>query len=125
MKKIVYFLLTVFALGTTFGCSDDDSNTAEKLEVAFVNQEVNVSASSNQVDVVFSEATKKAGTVTLNIEATGVTYGTDFTTNPAAVGNTVTVSFAKGITTASFTFTKLVDALEGQTKNVKFTIASV
>lgn len=125
MKKIVYLLLTVFALGATFGCSDDDSNTAEKLEVAFVNQEVNVSASSNQVDVVFSEATKKAGTVTFNIEATGVTYGTDFTTNPAAVGNTVTVSFAKGITTASFTFTKLVDALEGQTKNVKFTIASV
>lgn len=123
MKKVIYLLLGAFALGT-FSCSED-SNTSESLGVAFVNQEVNITQSNNQVNVVFSEATKKSGTVTLSIEANGVTYGTDFSTNPAAVNNTITIPFAAGATSATFTFNKLIDATEGQTKNVKFTVTAV
>ncbi|MCL9805519.1 hypothetical protein NAT51_08295 [Flavobacterium amniphilum] len=123
MKKAIYFFLSALALGA-FSCSED-SNTSDSLGVAFVNQEVNITQSSNQVNVVFSEATKKSGTVTLSIEANGVTYGTDFNTNPVAVNNTITVPFAAGATSATFTFNKLIDATEGQTKNAKFTVTAV
>lgn len=125
MKKAIFLFLSALAI-TAIGCSEDESTTtAEPLEVAFVNQEINVSAATTQVNVVFSKTTATAGTIILNVEADGVTYGTDFITLPEATAGVLTLPVAPGVNSVSFSFTKLIEATEGQTKNVKFTIESI
>lgn len=124
MKK-TYFLFAFLTVLFT-GCSDDDTSTSsESIGVAFVNQTINITDATTAVEVVFSKNTTASGTVNLNITPTNVTYGTDFTTTPAASGATLSVPFVSGVSQVSFSFSKLIDALEGETKNVKFTIASV
>ncbi|WP_313808167.1 HmuY family protein [Flavobacterium sp.] len=125
MKKAIYFFLSAVAF-TAMSCSDDETSTAETpADVAFVAQAVNITTEANTVNVAFSKATSASGTIVLNVEATNATYGTDFTTLPETVSNTITVPFASGVTSTSFTFSKLTDAIEGEAKNVKFTIASI
>ncbi|MGK4567198.1 HmuY family protein [Flavobacterium sp. 3HN19-14] len=124
MKKNLLFLLT-FVLIAVSACNDDDSTAAETVAAAFANQTVNVTDAQTTVNVVFSAPVTAAGTVVLNVVTTDLVYGTDFTTNPAVVSNTITIPFEAGASSAAFTFTKLIDAIEGQVKNVKFTIASV
>lgn len=124
MKKNIVLFLSALAVAFT-GCNDSENSEGTQLAAAFVNPTANISNDETPVEVKFSQAANAAGTVVLNIEASNVAYGTDFTTNPAAVSNTISVPFAAGATSAAFTFTKLVDAIEGEVKNVKFTIASV
>lgn len=125
MKKNVLFILSFVLIAFTACDSDDNGTIAESIAVAFVNQSVNVNTVETTVNIVFSTPTTTAGTVVLNVVATDLVYGTDFTTNPAVENNTITVPFQTGVTSATFSFTKLADALEGEVKNVKFTIASV
>ncbi|RZK10932.1 MAG: hypothetical protein EOO46_08735 [Flavobacterium sp.] len=125
MKKNLIFLCTFFVLAIV-GCNDDESTTtAESNAVAFVSPNVNLSLDATTVNVVFEKPAAANGTVTLNALATNVVYGTDFTTAPTIANNTLVIPFEAGATAASFTFNKLTDAIEGQIKNVVFTIASV
>lgn len=123
MKKNA-FLTFAFVVLTLIGCNKDDEAIAP-VAIAFVNQEVNLSAAESQINIVFSNPTTSAGSVTLNVVPTNLVYGIDFTTNPTASNGTIVVPFAANATSTSFTFTKLKEAIEGQVKNVKFTIASV
>lgn len=124
MKKNVFLFLTA-AAAIFYGCSDDDSTTPEAVKAAFITQAVNLSSADTNVPIAFSVPATAAGTVTVTLEPTNVVYGTDFTTNPAASGATVTIPFSEGANGVSLTFTKIIDAIEGQTKNVKFTISAI
>ena len=125
MKKNLIFLCTFFIL-VLVSCSDDDSTSgAESNAVAFVNSSVNLTSETTTINVVFEKPTVASGTVTLNALATNVVYGTDFTTLPEVMDNTLVVPFEAGTTTAIFTFNRLTQATEGQQKNVLFTIQSV
>ncbi len=124
MKKNALLILAFLAVALT-GCNDNDSSENSQAAAAFANPTANVTDSDTPVNVVFSAPAASSGTVILNVVATNLVYGTDFTTNPAVINNTIAVPFASGSTSASFTFTKLIDAIEGEVKNVKFTIASV
>jgi hypothetical protein len=123
MKKNA-FLLFAFVVLTLFGCNKDDESITPVV-IAFVNQSVNLSESESQVNIVFSNPTTASGTISLTITPTDLVYGTDFTTNPTASNGTIVVPFGANATSASFTFRKLIDAIEGQIKNVKFTITAV
>ena len=124
MKKSVFLFLSALAV-TFYGCSSDDDGTETVVQAAFVNQAVNLTAAQTPVNIAFSSPTTSAGTITVTLEPTNVVYGTDFTTTPAATGTTVTIPYTAGATTASFSFAKLIDATEGQAKNVKFTISVI
>lgn len=124
MKKSALLFLSVLAVAFT-GCNDDENSESTPLVAAFMNPTANITDAATPVEVKFSQAAGAAGTVVLNVEATNVVYGTDFTTDPAVVANTISIPFSSGATSAVFTFTKLIDAIEGEVKNVKFTIASV
>jgi len=124
MKKNVILFLTAVA-AAFYGCSSDENGTETAIQAAFVNQSMNLSASDTNVPIAFSSPAASSGTVMVTLEPTNVTYGTDFITNPAATGATISIPFSEGANGVSFTFTKLVDAIEGQTKNVKFTISTV
>lgn len=124
MKKSIFLFLSALAV-TFYGCSSDDDGTETVVQAAFVNQAVNLTAAQTPVNIAFSSPTTSAGTITVTLEPTNVVYGTDFTTTPVATGTTVTVPYSAGATTASFSFFKLIDATEGQAKNVKFTISVI
>lgn len=125
MKKMYLLVVIVFTLAFT-ACSDDDNSSAvTTTQVAFVNQTINISQVETTVNVVFSTATTASGIVILNVEPTDVTYGTDFTTSPEVSESLLSLPFEQGVTSVSFTFNKLTEAIEGEEKNVKFTILSI
>lgn len=123
MKKNV---ILMFAMVTALflSCSDDDNSGNNANAVAFVNPTVNLNAPETVVNLVFQNPTSAAGTVTLTVTPANAVYGTDFTTNPAVSGGTLVVPFAKNVSSVSFVFNRLIEGVEGQTKNVAFTIAS-
>lgn len=124
MKKNVFLIFSLFVLALT-SCDNDEDETTTAVAVAFVNQSANLSTQETQVNIVFSSPTTAAGSLTLSVEpTTNLTYGTDFTTNPTTTNGTIVVPFSANASSTTFTFSKLVDAIEGQIKNVKFTIAS-
>jgi hypothetical protein len=125
MKNQFYFLLAFVMLAFT-GCKDDDEAQQPDalVAVSFANPSVNVTDEHTSVQILFSGAVAQSGSVTVSLQATGATYGTEFSTTPAAVNNTVVVPFQSGATSASFTFNKLVQQLPQGVKNVKFTITN-
>ena len=124
MKKFFLFLLGFMLLAFT-ACNNEDDNNSTPVSVSFANPSQNLTDSATQVEVKFSAAAKSAGTVTLTLVTENVAYGTDFTTTPAAANNVVEVPFQAGASSATFTFNKLINAVEGETKNVVFTITAV
>lgn len=124
MKKSLILLMAVILSAFT-ACSDDDSKSASTQNVAFSVPSLNLTAEATPIQIKFSEATTSAGTLTIDIDVNGVVYGTDFSTNPAAVSNKLVVPFGANVTSVDFTFNKLIDAIEGQVKNVVFTISDV
>lgn len=124
MKKCFIFLFTTLLLALT-ACNEDNNTTSAPIGVSFANPSQNLSDDATQVQILFSEEANTAGTVTVSFTVADVAYGTDFTTTPAATNNVLSVPFEAGATSATFTFNKLIDAVEGETKNVVFTITEV
>ncbi|OYU81547.1 MAG: hypothetical protein CFE23_03510 [Flavobacterium sp. BFFFF1] len=124
MKKNLFLLFVLAGLVFT-ACNDDDGSAIPENAAAFANPAINLTTENTTVNIVFAAPTVASGSVTLDVAANNVVYGTDFTTAPAISGNTITVPFEAGVSAASFVFTRIVEAFEGQTKNVVFTIASV
>ncbi len=123
MKKSLVLILSFVLLAFT-ACNDDDTKKQSN-SVAFSVTSANLTENQTPVQIVFSEPTPKAGTLTISYAANAVAYGTDFTTIPAAEGNTIEVPFEKNSSSVAFIFNKLIDAAEGEVKNVVFTITDV
>lgn len=123
MKKIVL----LFVLATTLfaaSCSEDDDGTY-RLGVSFASESVNITEDVTPVTVLFNTGMPSGGFVTITYTTENVAYGTDFTTDMAAESGTFTLPFNAGVSSVNFNFNKLADAVEGEVKNVKFTIAQV
>lgn len=125
MKKSLVLFLSFVALTFT-ACNDDENNNAQTFPtaVAFGVPSLNLTESATPVQIVFSQPTPAAGSVTLTYTTTAVTYGTDFTTSPAGSNGTLTVPYGANVTSVSFNFNKLTGATPTEVKNVKFTIAA-
>ncbi|MBF4465588.1 HmuY family protein [Flavobacterium sp. LC2016-12] len=124
MKKSVLLIIAFILVGIT-ACNNDDNVVDNSNAVAFVNTSANVLEAETEVKVVFSKPTTTAGTVTLSIVPSALVYGTDFTTTPAVENAKIVLPYAANVSSVSFNFKKIVDAIEGEVKNVKFTIASI
>lgn len=122
MKKNFILILSFVLLAFT-ACNNDDEAVAVN-SVAFAATSVNLSAAVTPIEIKFATPTVDAGSVTISFVETSVVSGTDFTTLPAATGKTIVVPFAKNVSSVSFTFNKVKDAIEGEVKNVVFTIVS-
>ncbi len=123
MKK--RFLFLSFMLLAFVACSDDDNNTGGATSISFATPSVNLTNEVTPVVISFSKPTTSAGTITLNIVETEADYGVDYTTNPAGSSSILNVEFDSGVSQVTFDFNKLIPAVEGQIKNVEFTIANV
>lgn len=123
MKKNFILILSFVLLAFTACNSDDEA--VQVNAVAFAATSVNLTAATTPIEIKFASPTASAGSLTLTVTETAVANGTDFSTLPAVAANTVVVPFEKNVSSVTFTFNKLKDAIEGQVKNVVFTISSV
>lgn len=123
MKKN-FILILSFVLLAFAACNSDDNEQPVINSVAFAATSVNLSNASTPIEIKFATPTAAAGSVTVSFVEKDVVSGTDFSITPAASAKTVVVPFEKNVSSVSFTFNKLKDAIEGEVKNVVFTIAS-
>lgn len=123
MKNNFLFFLSFIMLVFT-ACNNDDEVLVTS-SVALATTSLNLIDTDTPVEIKFDKPAAAAGAITLTFTENGVTYGTDFTTSPAATAKTIVVPFEKNASSVSFTFKKLKEALEGEVKNVVFTISSV
>jgi len=122
MKKN-FILILSFVLLAIGACSSDDE-AAQPNAVAFASTSLNLSAETTPIEIKFASPTAAAGSLTLTYTETAVANGTDYSTTPAIASNKIVVPFEKNVSTVSFAFKKLKEAIEGEVKNVVFTISS-
>ena len=123
MKKN-FILILSFVFLIVGACSSDDE-AAQPNAVAFASTSLNLSTETTPIEIKFASPTASAGSLTLTVTETAVANDTDFSTTPAVAAGNVVVPFEKNVSSVSFTFKKLKEAIEGEVKNVVFTISSV
>ncbi len=95
--------------------------------VAFESDQLGFTSSETELTVLINlsrEATAE-GSITVGLEATGLTYATDFTTEPAATANVITLSVPAAATSASIKVKKIAGVLLDGDEKIKLTVQSV
>jgi len=123
MKK--YLLFFSFLLLAVYSCKDDNGVDSGPAAVSFAVPSANLTEEVTDVVISFSQTTSAAGTITLGVAETEAEYGVDYTTTPAGSASALTVPFEAGVSKVVFKFNKLVPAVEGEVKNVKYTINAI
>lgn len=128
MKIKFLSLFVAFASLFLVSCGDDDTSAPLPFVVAFENPSVSLSQTdtATPVNLVFSRTSTEVGTITISYTLENTVYGTDFTTSPDGSSGTIMMDIASGTDGTSFTFNKLLNAVEGgDTKTVTFNISNV
>lgn len=125
MKHLQYLLFVLFFAGALASCKDSDPPLPDNL-VNFESAETGMGSdvAEKEVKINLTRAANTDITVTLSLEGTGVTYGTEFTTTPAASGNTIAVSIPSGSSSGSLKIARKADIFLSGEEKVKFTIVS-
>ena len=124
MKKNLFLALTFIAMSFA-ACENDENDNGTDVSVAFSEPSLNLEVDETPIQIQFSAPASTAGTITIVYNDTAVTYGIDYTTNPSAIENKIIVPFNQGATMVEFKFNKIINAIEGEVKNVVFTIENV
>lgn len=122
---ILSFVLAIFLSS----CSEDDESTEDIVrifEAAFDGNSAGLEAINNtaEVTVLFSTPTLVETSVVLEVAENGVSYGTEYETDPAVSDGSVTIAVPAGAQSASFSVSRLVEFIEDGF-NVTFTLASI
>lgn len=123
MKK--YLLFFSFLLLALYSCKDDNGVDSGPAAVSFAVPSANLTEEVTDVVISFSQTTSAAGAITLGVAETEAEYGVDYTTTPTGSASALTVPFEAGVSKVVFKFNKLVPAVEGDVKNVKYTINAI
>jgi len=125
-QLLIKMLLLLFLVSS---CSSEDDNNPDTQEfvVAFENPSVSFSETdeTKEIKLVFSGAAPESGIAVINYTAENADYGADFTTTPSAGTGSLTVNIVAGTNQSVFTFNKLQNPIEGTTKSVTFSLASI
>jgi hypothetical protein len=123
-SRVVTFSICAMLL---FGaCRKREGITLPDNLVTFNSTELGMSESETSlpVKVKLSRGTDKEVEITVNFTTQGVTYGTDFTTTPAAVSGVISVVVPMGNNEATFTITKAPNALFDGDEKINFELHS-
>lgn len=124
MKNTIKFLL--FAVMTVFvsSCEDDTIDLPDNY-VAFKTSEVGLTGADATLELSLTRAADAAIPVTVTLTPSGVEYGTHFTTEPAAVNNTISLTIPQGEPSATIKVTPVAGVLLSGTETLNFTISNV
>ena len=124
MKK----LLLLFVLSAGFAaCESEEEIPGQPFVAAFEKRSYDhrTITASQTMALTFSETAAADGFVRISIASTAATYGTDFETFPAAVGNELVIPFSKGDAGATFEFHNLIYPFVSFDKSIKFEITAI
>ena len=133
LKRIKYWLLSLSVMSMTIISSCGDDDTAGPT----IANEIGLNGSATQTVVEgsltdditiayrFAVAAREAGSITINAVTDNLTYGTNYTTNPAETGGSITIDFDAGDQVISFSIAVIDDMVNLPDGSVTFTLASV
>ncbi|MFT4033391.1 MAG: HmuY family protein [Siphonobacter sp.] len=117
-----YLFVLIIAVSS---CTEKDPALPDNT-VQFTASEVGFSSDSTSttINLTLTRNVDVATTVTIQMQAAGVTYGTHFTTTPAAVSSVISVTVPANSNTASFEVSKVADIILAGTETIDFTITT-
>ncbi|MEM9299997.1 MAG: HmuY family protein [Bacteroidota bacterium] len=123
-----YFMLLLFAvlIFSLSGCGDDDDDPLPILGASFETTATGISGDSDEATIVitFSRATSVENSIRIEVQETGVTNQTEYSTTPGISNGEILLSVPAGQESASFTVQRLVDLIPSGT-SVTFAIAEI
>ncbi|MBD2752056.1 HmuY family protein [Spirosoma validum] len=124
MKRIIVFML-VLAISALNACKESDPPLPDNV-VQFESAEQGLDAATKEatIKLKLSRAVDAATPITVQITPTGIAYGTQFTTTPAANGNVLALTVPAGSSETSFKLTKTDNIFLSGTETVDLAIAS-
>jgi len=124
MKKIVKSLLLVAFLGSFNACKDDEPPLPDNL-AAFETTAQGFEGDEVEIKIALSRAVDAATPISVSLTPTLLTYGTEFTTTPAATNNTIALSVPAGQSGVSFKVSRKAGVLLDGDESLAFKITSV
>jgi hypothetical protein len=124
MNKLVNYLLIIVFLLSFNACKDDEPPLPDNV-AGFEAKDQGFDNTKNEADVKITLSRAESAAIAIKVDLTPskLTYGTDFTTDPAATNNSLTLNIPAGATSVSFKVKKTVISLNGD-ENIVFKIAS-
>ncbi|GAB3319267.1 hypothetical protein GCM10027299_11650 [Larkinella ripae] len=118
------FLMLAFATVLN-ACKQEDPPLPDNLvQFEATEQGFESDKAETEIKLTLTRAAEAATAVTVDLAATGIAYGTQFTTSPAAANNSLSVTIPAGSSTGSFKVTKGASLFLNGTESIKFTIKS-
>jgi hypothetical protein len=108
-----------------FSACDEDPPLPDNV-TEFQTDQLGMSSSEEEltININLTREAETEGTITVAMDATGVTYGTDFTTDPPEYVGNITITVPSGATTASFKVIKTNNVLLDGDESIKFTVSA-
>jgi hypothetical protein len=123
MNKVRSLLaLLIFSISIN-ACKQDDPPLPDNL-VQFDATEQGFESDKTDADIklTLTRSAETATAITIDLAPSGIAYGTQFTTTPAATNNSLTVTIPAGSSTGSFKVTKAASLFLSGKESINFTI---
>jgi hypothetical protein len=125
MKKVFHFLLIISLATGVVSCKKSDPPAPDNtVNFESAKQGLEAAATETVVKINLAMASSVAVPLTLNLTNTGLSYGLEYTTEPAATNNTLSLTIPAGGTSVSFKVKKVANAVINGTETIDFTISS-
>ncbi|MFT4153663.1 HmuY family protein [Parafilimonas sp.] len=125
MRKTANRFLFIALTALFTNCKKDDPALPDNL-VQFSTSQLGFESDSSSIEISLSlsRATSADVPIVISLAGDGVTYGTEFTTTPAASGGNISLTIPAGSSSTSFTITKTTGVLLDGDESVSFAITS-
>lgn len=125
MKRIFHFLLLISLVTAGTSCKKSDPPLPDNtVNFEAAKQGLEATATEAVIKINLSMASTVAVPLTISLNGTGLTYGTEYTTDPVATNNTLSLTVPAGGTSVSFKVKKVAKAIINGTETLDFTITS-
>lgn len=125
MKKVFHFLLIISLATGVISCKKSDPPAPDNtVNFESAKQGLEAAATETVVKINLAMASSVAVPLTVNLTNTGLSYGLEYTTEPAATNQTLTLTIPAGGTSVSFKVKKVANAVINGTETIDFTISS-
>jgi len=125
MKKVFHFLLIISLATGVVSCKKSDPPAPDNtVNFESAKQGLEAAATETVVKINLAMASSVAVPLTVNLTNAGLSYGLEYTTEPAATNNTLSLTIPAGGTSVSFKVKKVANAVINGTETIDFTISS-
>ncbi|WP_342330712.1 HmuY family protein [Pedobacter sp. FW305-3-2-15-E-R2A2] len=125
MKKVFHFLLIISLATGVISCKKSDPPAPDNtVNFESAKQGLEATATETVVKINLAMASSVAVPLTVNLTNSGLSYGLEYTTEPAAANNILSLTIPAGGTSVSFKVKKVANAVINGTETIDFTISS-